>query len=206
MPMRISKGLVDPHVLPALPQLAHALLHGHGHPDALHRILARPQGMGVAEEDDDGVADELVQGRAVFGGNLRHLLEVTVEEKGNFFGLPLRRRSGEVLDVRKKHRQAFALGLDFGLAGAVKQRLVDLRRQVARQLLGQGFQALGIGAALQVEPHARQQHGRADGLGDVVGGAQVQPELLFFHAGKRGQKDDRDVGRARVSRQRRMTS
>ena len=48
---------------------------------------------------------------------------------------------------------------------------------------------------------ARQQDGRADRLGHVVGCTQIQASLFFIRVAQRGQKNYRNIGRARIPAQ-----
>jgi hypothetical protein len=86
-----------------------------------------------------------------------------------------------------------SLRLDFGLARAIKKRLVHLGRKVAGQLLRQVLEPAGIGTALHVQPEPGQQNRRADRLGHIVCGTEVEATVFFFHAAKRGKKNNRNV-------------
>src|SRR3546814_2653446 len=86
-------------------ELDQAALLRHRHAQAGARILDDTLGLGVAEEGEDGIADELIHRRAVRLGDRRHLGEVLVEEIGQLFRLQLFRHRGEVLDVGEEDRQ-----------------------------------------------------------------------------------------------------
>ena len=91
-------------------------------------------GFGIAEEDQHGVADELVDGAAVRQRDRRHLGEIFVEQLRDLLRLqPLGGRR-EILDVREEDRELLALGVDGDVLLAAENALVDLRRDVARDL------------------------------------------------------------------------
>ena len=60
-----AERLLDAALAPLGVELGQALLHGDGHPHAGARVLGHALGLRVAEEAQDGVADELVDGGAV---------------------------------------------------------------------------------------------------------------------------------------------
>jgi hypothetical protein len=61
-------------------ELGKALLHAPGHLQTGLRIGAIAPGLGIAEEDQHGIADELVDGAAIIMSDRRHLREIFVEE------------------------------------------------------------------------------------------------------------------------------
>ncbi|MDT4838508.1 hypothetical protein FQZ97_722660 [compost metagenome] len=131
------------------------LAHGDGHGDGGHRVLLRALGGRVAEEHHHRVADELVDGAAEFQGDLRHLVQVGVEQVGQRLGFQLLGQLGEALDVGEEHRQLLALGFQAHALAAAEDRLPHLRRQVLGEVVRQprglflfaGDRLLGLGQA-----------------------------------------------------------
>ncbi|MNP07453.1 hypothetical protein D3C76_994750 [compost metagenome] len=140
---------------PLLAQHLHVLAHGDGHGDGGHRVLLRALGGRVAEEHHHRVADELVDGAAEFQGDLRHLVQVGVEQVGQRLGFQLLGQLGEALDVGEEHRQLLALGFQAHALAAAEDRLPHLRRQVLGEVVRQprglflfaGDRLLGLGQA-----------------------------------------------------------
>ena len=89
----------------------------------------------IAEEDDDGVADILVDRRSIGKGDLRHLGQIMVQQPGQVLGLQPIRRLGEARDVRKENGQLFPATRDFDFLFSGEDRLVYLRRKVLRELV-----------------------------------------------------------------------
>jgi hypothetical protein len=88
----------------------------------------------IAEKGEDGVADIFVDGGAVFERDLRHLGEIAVEQVGELFGLKIVRRGGEIGDVGEEDGELLAVGRDLHALRAGEDGVVDLRREVFRQL------------------------------------------------------------------------
>jgi hypothetical protein len=86
-------------------------LHVERHAHARARVLGLALALRVAEEDQDRVADELVDRAAVLERDRGHLGEVLVEQPRDLLGLQPLGRRGEVLDVREEDRELLALGL-----------------------------------------------------------------------------------------------
>ena len=80
MPIRTRNGHFDAALAPDGIQLLHAMLHIHGHAQAGSCILLDALRLRVAEEDEDGVAEELVDGRPVLERDGGHLGEIVVEQ------------------------------------------------------------------------------------------------------------------------------
>ena len=139
-----AKAGVDPDpqledvLLAALPplglQIPHPLLHGDRHLDAGRRVVARAARFRIAEEQHDGVADELVDGRPVLEGDRRHLAQVLVEQARQLLRFQEVRGFREARDVREEDRQLLALRCDLDALLAAEDRPVQLRRKVFRQL------------------------------------------------------------------------
>ena len=72
------------------------------------------------------------------------------------------------------------------------------QRHLALQVGALVAQEVGRGLERQVRGHARQQDGRADGLGDVVHRPQLQAQALVLHVGARGEEDHGNVARVQV--------
>ena len=94
-------------------QLTHPLPHGDGHLDAGEGVLIDAACLRIAEEDDDGVADVLVDRRSIGEGDLRHLGQIMVQQPGQVLGLQPIRRLGEARDVREEDGQLFPATRDF---------------------------------------------------------------------------------------------
>ena len=111
MPMRTRNGCSTPRRRHCV-ELVEPSLHLHRHPQAGSRVLDHALRLGVAEERQDGVADELVDRGAMLQRDLRHLGEVLVEQRGQLLRLQALGRGGEVLDVGEEDRELLALGGD----------------------------------------------------------------------------------------------
>ena len=82
----------------------------------------------------------------------RHLREIFVEQLGDLLRLQPFGGRGEILDVGEEDRQLLALGVDGDVLLAAEDALVDLRRDVARDLHRQrGEEVVG---GLQFAVHA----------------------------------------------------
>src|SRR6516162_10092075 len=93
-----SRG--SPHAL----QFTHSLPHGDRHLYACCCIRLNSFGIWVAEEDEDGVSDVLVDCPTKLQSDLRHLGEIMVEKLGQILGFQPFSRLGEAFEVRKKDR------------------------------------------------------------------------------------------------------
>ena len=128
---------ISPHAL----QLVHPLAHGDGHAHAGQRVLLDAARLRVAEEDDDGVADVLVDGRTEVVGDARHLGEIVVEQLRQILGLEPVGGLGETGDVGEKDGELLAAACNLDLLPAGENRIIELRRQIFRQLTGELFQS-----------------------------------------------------------------
>ena len=144
MPIRQLQRRLDAAVVPFLRQLADALLHGDRHLDAGQRVLLNAQRRRIAEEHDYGVADVFVDGRAVLQRDLRHFGEIVVEELGEVLELHFVGDFGETDEVGKANRELLALADDLDVLLAGEDRIVNLRRQVFRELGRQRRQRRGL--------------------------------------------------------------
>ena len=135
---------LDAAVAPFLRQFADALLHGDRHLHAGQRILLHAERRRIAEEHDDGVADIFVDGRAILQRDLRHFGQVVVEELGQVLGFHLVGDLGEADEVGEAHRELLALADDLDVLLAGEDRVVDLRRQILRELGRQRGQRVGL--------------------------------------------------------------
>ena len=133
---------LDPRPPPDLMKLAQSFLHGDRHLDAGEGIFLHAPCLGIAEKDDDGVADILVDGRAEIEGNAGHLGEILVEQLGQIFGFQSIGRLGEPRDVREEYGQLLAAARDLHLLLAAEDRLIDLRREILRELVGKLLQGI----------------------------------------------------------------
>ena len=97
-------------------------------------VLGHAFGLRIAEEDQDRVADELVDRAAMLERDRRHLGQILVEQPRDLLRLQALGGGGEVLDVGEEDRELLALGLDRDVLLAAEDALVDLRRQIARDL------------------------------------------------------------------------
>ena len=112
---------------PLLTQHLHVLAHGDGHGHGSHGVFFRALAGRVAEEHHHAVADELVDGAAVLQGDLRHFVEVGVEQVGEGFGFQLFGQLGKALDVGEEHRELLALGFQAYVLLAAEDHFPDLR-------------------------------------------------------------------------------
>ena len=89
--------------------------------------------------------------------NRRHLGEVLVEHQRELLRLQALGGHGEILDVGKEHRELLALGVNGDVFLAAEDALVDLRRQIARDLHRQRGQEFVVGLELGI--HAADRLG-----------------------------------------------
>ena len=82
MPMRTRNGFLGSFAAPARIEFGDLALHGERHAQAGAGVFGDAFRLGIAEENQDGIADELVDGAAMLRGDLRHLGEVFIEEIG----------------------------------------------------------------------------------------------------------------------------
>jgi hypothetical protein len=95
---------------------------------------ASPLDSGSPKKDQHGVTDKFIDRAAMFERDVGHLGKILVEQSGNLFGLQAFRCRGKILDVGKKDRKFLALGVDRYVLLTAENALVDLRRQIARNL------------------------------------------------------------------------
>ena len=129
-----AERVLDAGVAPFGVEPGDPVLHLDRHAQAGFRIFGVALGVRIAEEDQHGVADEFVDGSAMRQGDLGHFGEILVQQFGDLFRLQAFGRGGEILDVGKEDRQPFALGMDGDVLLPAENALVDLRRQIARDL------------------------------------------------------------------------
>src|SRR6516164_9579542 len=104
IPVRQRGGFSIPEARQDAIQLTHSLAHGDRHLYACHCIRLNAFGVWVAEEDEDGVADVLVDRPTKLEGDLRHLSQIMVEELRQILGFQPFSRLGEAFEVREKDR------------------------------------------------------------------------------------------------------
>ncbi len=108
----------------------------------------------VAEEHHDRIADIFVDGGAVLERDVRHFGQITVEQMGEVFRFELVGGLGEIDHVGEEDGQLLAVRGDLDILRAGEDRVVDLRREIFRELLGQRLELLVlrrddlVGAAL----------------------------------------------------------
>ena len=106
------------------------------------RVLLQSTRLWVAEEHHDGVADIFVDGGAVFERDVRHLGEVAVQEVGKVLRLELLGGLGEIDHVGEEDGELLAVGGHLDALRAGEDGIVDLRREIFRQLGGERFKLL----------------------------------------------------------------
>ena len=145
--------MLDAGVAPLGVELGEPVLHLERHAQAGLGVLGLALGFRVAEEDQHRVADELVDGAAVLNSAIvRHFGEIFVEQLRDLLGLQPLGGRGEVLDVGEEDRELLALGVDGDVLLAAEDALVDLRRQVARDLHRQRSEEIVGGFQLAFMP------------------------------------------------------
>ncbi len=95
--------------------------------------------------------------------DFRHLRQILIDDLGQFFGFEPVGGLGKADNVGKEHCQLFARAGDLDLLLATEDRIVDLRREILRQLAGQLLQ---IALARVDQRHVFHQ--RARDLADLV--------------------------------------
>jgi hypothetical protein len=84
---------------------------------------------GVAEENQNGIPDEFVDGATVTQSDLRHLVEVVVEHFGEGIGRHFICGFGEVFDVGEEYAELFSMILQACIASPEK---IDSQTWVGR--------------------------------------------------------------------------
>ena len=138
----MRNGRCRPRFAPLVIELPHPALHLHRHHHASLGVLLHALGLRIAEEQQHGVADELVDGGAVFERDPRHFRQVVVENVRKLLELQVVGGLGEGGDVGEEDRQLLTLGRNLDGLRATEDRPINLRRQVLRQLRRQGLQGL----------------------------------------------------------------
>ena len=136
------EGLLGAELLPLGAQLMHAPQHGDGHAYAGSRVLLQSTRLWVAEEHHDRVTDIFVDGGAVFERDVRHFGEVAVQEVGQVLGFELLGGLGEIDHVGEEDGELLAVGGHLDALRAGEDGIVDLRREIFRQLGGERFKLL----------------------------------------------------------------
>src|SRR5262245_62276050 len=67
-------------------------------------------------------------------GDRRHLREILIEEKRDLLWLQVLRGGGEILDVGEEDSELFALGVNSNVLLTAENALVDLWREIVREL------------------------------------------------------------------------
>ena len=125
--------MFDAAASPDAVQMFEAVFHGKGHAEASLGVFLNAFGFGITEENQNGITDELVDGAAVFLGNLSHVGKVFIKQRGQVFGLKPLGGGGKILDVGEKDGELLAFGGDGHIALAAEDAFVDLRRNVFLQ-------------------------------------------------------------------------
>jgi hypothetical protein len=94
-----------------------------------------PRVCGSPEEDDNRIADELVDRSAVRDRDARHLGQVLVEQRGQFLGLQALAGRREAHHVGEKDGQLLALGGNHHVLLAAEDGVVVLRREIFGELV-----------------------------------------------------------------------
>jgi hypothetical protein len=114
------------------------------HPGASQGIVAVSFRFGITEEDEDRVADELVDRAAVLKRDIRHLAEIGIHEKREPLRLHAVTDIGEAFDIGEEDGEVLAGQRIAGFALARKDRVIDLRRKVFGKPVRQAFKLLGL--------------------------------------------------------------
>ncbi len=132
-------------LLPILLQLHDAHAHAKGHFHATQGVFRLSLALGISEEDEHGVPDELVDRAAAIDRDRGHLRQVGIDDRRQALGLERVAEVGELNDVGEKDGQILPGMGALLLPGIGKNALVDLGRQVLRQ---PGRQVLELPALL----------------------------------------------------------
>ena len=100
---------LDTLAAPFLPHDFHVFTHFHRHGHAGEGVFFLAPAGGVTEENHDGIANELIDGAAVFEGHFRHFVEVVVQQFRQCFRLHLFGQFCKTLDVGEEDGQFLAL-------------------------------------------------------------------------------------------------
>jgi hypothetical protein len=81
--------LLEPLLLPAISERGGSLLHRERHPDRPKRVVLVVRRHGHSKDDQEAVADDLVEGRPAPVGDFGHRGHVLVQQPGGVLGLEL---------------------------------------------------------------------------------------------------------------------
>ena len=135
-PHAYPEGPQQSAVPPFLLQISHATLHCDCHNNTGLSILCDTLGFWVAEEQEHCITDKLVDGRAVLKGNHGHLGEVVIKNVCQLLRFQIVCGLGEACDICETDRELLPLGRDLNVLLTFKNRLINLRREIFRQLRG----------------------------------------------------------------------
>ena len=112
--------------MPVIAHAAQGLLHFHGHVDAGDGVFLYTLGLRITEEEHDGVANVLVDSRAIAQGNFCHGAQIQIKHLCDIFRFQVFNNVGKGTKVSKEDRQFLArAGTSDGFR-AGKNRLVEL--------------------------------------------------------------------------------
>jgi hypothetical protein len=121
-------------VPPLVCQFTDAILHGDRHLNACQRVVLHTKRRRIAKEHDYGVANVFIDGGAVLQREFRHFSEVVIEKLREVFRLHFIGDLSEPDQIGKANRELLALADDFNILLAGEDRVIDLRRQIFREL------------------------------------------------------------------------
>ena len=129
-----AERALDAVAAPLRVQRRETALHLDCHAQAGFRVRLDAARLGVAEEDDDRVPDELVERAAVAGRDRGHLGQVGVEQRRQLRGLETLGRGREVDDVGEEDRELLALRRHLHVLVADEDAAIELGREIVPEL------------------------------------------------------------------------
>src|SRR6516162_11248568 len=118
------------------------MLHLNGHAKTRLGIIDFSVSFRITKKDKHRVPNKLVDGATVSECNFGHLCEISIEQLGNLFWLETFCNPRKILNVGEKNRKSFSLSVNCHVLLSVENALVDLGRQVSRDLRGQRIQKI----------------------------------------------------------------
>src|SRR5215472_12080132 len=110
------------------------MLHVSGHAQASLGVFSFSLGVRIAKKNQNSVTDKFIDRPAVLECDIRHLGKVLVQQQRDLLRLQAFYSCRKILDVGKENRELLALSVNGDILLAAEYTLVDLRREVARDL------------------------------------------------------------------------
>src|SRR5208282_4027465 len=126
-----AEGVFHSLVPPFCVQFGKTMLHFSSHAQTSLGVLRFSLRFRIAEKDQNGIPDKLVDCATMLERDVGHLSEILIEEPGDLLRLQAFCGRRKVLDVGKEDCKFLALGVYRNILLTAKDTLVNLRREVA---------------------------------------------------------------------------